>query len=155
MPKQCLQIRHHLLTTHITCPCTPWSRKAAQAPNCVWCLMQAAHTSTGISLNQSLLVGPTLHPTLETILLRFRTYPIAVSADISKMYREVELAEEDRDLHRFLWRPTPDDPVQDYRMKRVTFGVSASPYLAVRTLQQTAMHRIIHQQVGMSTNHFM
>ena len=28
--------------------------------------------------------------------------------------------------------------MQDYRMKRVTFGVSASPYLAVRTLQQTA-----------------
>ena len=54
------------------------------------------------------------------------------------MYREVELAEADRDLHRFLWRPTPKDVIQDYRMTRVTFGVSASPYLAVRTLQQTA-----------------
>ena len=63
---------------------------------------------------------------------------MALSADISKMYREIELAEADRDLHRFLWRATPEDPVQDYRMKRVTFGVSASPYLAVRTLQQTA-----------------
>ena len=98
----------------------------------------SAHTSSGMSLNQSLLVGPTLHPTLETILLRFLTYPVAVSADIPKMYREVELAEEDRDLHRFLWRPTTEDPIQDFRMKRVTFGVSASPYLAVRTLQQTA-----------------
>ena len=105
----------------------------------------SATTSSGLSLNQSLLVGPTLHPNLSTILMKFRTYPIAISADISKMYREVELAEADRDLHRFLWRPTPKDVIQDYRMTRVTFGVSASPYLAVRTLQQTAAdHRKDH-----------
>ena len=38
----------------------------------------------------------------------------------------------------FIWRATPDQPLGDYRMTRVTFGVSASPYLAVRTLQKTA-----------------
>ena len=98
----------------------------------------SAATSTGISLNQALLVGPTLQPTLSNILLKFRTYPVALNADISKMYREVQLAAEDKDLHRFLWRDSPQEPVRDYRMTRVTFGVSASPYLAVRTLQQTA-----------------
>ena len=99
----------------------------------------SASTSSGVSLNNSLHVGPTLHPTLGKILMTFRTYPVAVSADISKMYQEVELAEPDRDLHRFIWRPTPQDPIQDYRMNRVTFGVSASPYLAIGTLQQTAV----------------
>ena len=54
------------------------------------------------------------------------------------MYREVKLSSEDKDLHRFLWRASPNLPIQDYRMTRVTFGVSASPYLAVKTLQQTA-----------------
>ena len=98
----------------------------------------SAVTSTGISLNKALLVGPTLQPTLSNILLKFRTYPVALNADISKMYREVKLAAEDKDLHRFLWRESPQEPVRDYRMTRVTFGVSASPYLAVRTLQQTA-----------------
>ena len=98
----------------------------------------SAVSSTGVSLNQSLLVGPTLHPTLGNILIKFRSYPVALSADVSKMYHEVELATQDRDLHRFIWRPTPEQPVQDYRMTRVTFGVSASLYLAVRTLQQTA-----------------
>ena len=87
------------------------------------------------SVNQSLMIGPTLHPTLGAILIKFRTYPIALTADISKMYREVGLSSQDKDLHRFLWRPTP---IQEYRMTRVTFGVSASPYLAVRTLQQAA-----------------
>ena len=99
----------------------------------------SATTSTGISLNESLLIGPTLHPTLGAILIKFRSYPVAITADISKMYREVALAPKDRDLHRFIWRARPEDPVKDYRMTRVTFGVSASPYLAVRTLQQAAI----------------
>ena len=98
----------------------------------------SAVSTSGISLNQSLMVGPTLHPSLETILLKFRSYPIAITADISKMYREVELSVPDRDFHRFLWRATPQQEIKDFRMTRVTFGVSASPYLAVRTLQQTA-----------------
>ena len=98
----------------------------------------SAATSTGLSLNKALLVGPTIQPTLSTILIQFRTYPVALNADISKMYREVKLAAEDKDLHRFLWRDSPNLPVKDYRMTRVTFGVSASPYLAVKTLQQTA-----------------
>ena len=98
----------------------------------------SATTTSGSSLNQMLMVGPTLQPTLSNLLLKFRTYPVALNADISKMYREVLLAPEDKDLHRFVWRATPDEPIKDYRMTRVTFGVSASPYLAVRTLQQTA-----------------
>ena len=32
----------------------------------------------------------------------------------------------------------PADPITEYEMTRVTFGVTASPHLAVRTLQQTA-----------------
>ena len=98
----------------------------------------SAVSTSGISLNQCLMVGPTLHPSLETILLKFRAYPVALTADISTMYREVGLVASDRDFHRFLWRPTPQQEIRDYRMTRVTFGVSASPYLAVRTLQQTA-----------------
>ena len=54
------------------------------------------------------------------------------------MYREILLDPQDKDLHRFVWRATPDEPIKDYRMTRVTFGVSASPYLAIRTLHQTA-----------------
>ena len=98
----------------------------------------SAATSSGLSLNKALMVGPTIQPTLSTILIQFRTYPVALNADISKMYREVKLSTEDKDLHRFLWRDSPKEPVKDFRMTRVTFGVSASPYLAVKTLQQTA-----------------
>ena len=54
------------------------------------------------------------------------------------MYREILLAPEDRSLHRFLWRAEPTEPWVDYEMHRVTFGVTASPYVAVKTLQQAA-----------------
>ena len=98
----------------------------------------SALTSSGVSLNQTLHSGPTIQPTLTQTLLRFRSYPIGLSADISKMYREVELEEGDRDSHRFLWRKGTVDPVTDYRMTRVTFGISSSPFLAIRTLNQIA-----------------
>ena len=91
----------------------------------------SAKTSNGLSLNDTLCVGPTLHPKLDHILLKFRTYKIALTGDISKMYREVQLAETDHYLHRFLWRPTPTEDVSDYQMNRVTFGVSSSPHLAI------------------------
>ena len=98
----------------------------------------SAATTSGLSLNQALLVGPTIQATLSNTLLKFRCYPVALNADVSKMYREVKLANPDKDLHRFVWRKDPSAELQDYRMTRVTFGVSASPFLAVRTLQQTA-----------------
>ena len=47
----------------------------------------SATTSSGLSLNQSLLVGPTLHPNLSTILMKFRTYPIAIA--ISRHFKNV------------------------------------------------------------------
>ena len=95
-------------------------------------------TSTGTSLNDILAAGPTLYPNLDQILIRFRSYRVAVSADIAKMYREVALCHSDRQLHRFLWRAQPTEPVRTYCMNRVTFGVTSSPYVAVRSLQQVA-----------------
>ena len=44
----------------------------------------SAKTSTGYSINNSLLPGPTLYPLLVDILLNFRRYPIAMSSDSSE-----------------------------------------------------------------------
>ena len=87
----------------------------------------SATTSTKVSLNDLLAVGPTIQPSLDQTLLRLRNYAVAISGDISKMYREIALSPEDRALHRFLWRANPSEPWTDYEMLRVTFGVTASP----------------------------
>ena len=99
----------------------------------------SARSSTGVSLNDTLLVGPTIHPPLVDILLRFRLHPVALTADISKMYRAVELADSDKDLHRYVWRSDPNESLKDYRMTRVTFGVSASSFAANMSVKQNAI----------------
>ena len=90
-------------------------------------------------MNDLLLVGPTVHSPLIDVLLRFRLHRVALTADVSKMYRAIELVPSDRDLHRFVWRRTPEEPLQDYRMTRVTFGVSASSFAANMSLKQNAL----------------
>ena len=99
----------------------------------------SAKSSSNVSLNDTLLVGPTVHPPLVDVLLRFRLHRVALIADVSKMYRAVELIESDKDLHRFVWRATPDEMLQDYRMTRVTFGVSASSFAANMAVKQNAI----------------
>ena len=42
----------------------------------------SAASTTGISLNDLLAVGPTLQPTLNQILMKFRLHPVAVTGDI-------------------------------------------------------------------------
>lgn len=99
----------------------------------------SAKTSTGVSLNDTMLVGQTVHSSLIDVLLRFRLYKIALIADVSKMYRAVHLTEDDKDLHRFVWRDDPQQPLIDYRMTRVTFGVSASSHAANMAIKQNSL----------------
>ena len=99
----------------------------------------SAKSASGISLNDLLLFGPTVHSPLIDVFLRFRLHRVALTADVSKMYRTIELVSSDRDLHKFVWRRTPEEPLQDYRMTRVTFGVSASSFAANMSLKQNAL----------------
>ena len=99
----------------------------------------SAKSSSGVSLNDILLVGPTVHSSLIDVLLRFRFHRVALTTDVSRMYRAVELTLSDRDLHRFVWRRNQSDPLQDYRMTRVTFGVSASSFAANMAVKQNAI----------------
>ncbi len=55
------------------------------------------------------------------------------------MYRAIELTHSDRDLHRFVWRSKPEDTLVDYRMTRITFGVSASSFAANMSVKQNAI----------------
>ena len=64
----------------------------------------SAKDSKGVSLNSCLEPGPALQPDLVGILLRFRKNHVAIMGDIEKMFLQIQLKEEDRDSHRYLWR---------------------------------------------------
>ena len=76
----------------------------------------SAKTSTGTSLNDILLVGPTVHPPLVDVFMPFRSHRVALITDVSRMYQAVLHSESDKDLHRFVWRKDPTSPLKDSRM---------------------------------------
>ena len=99
----------------------------------------SAKSTTNVSLNDTLLVGPTVHPPLIDVLLRFRYHRIALITDVSKMYRAIQLANSDKDLHRFVWRQSPKDLLKDYQMIRATFDVPSSAFIANMAVKQNAL----------------
>lgn len=96
----------------------------------------SAKTSNGKSLNDQLMVGPTLQPQLVDTLLRFRTYKVGVTSDVSKMFRQILVRKEDRRFQQILWRSSIDDEIGVYQLTTVTYGTASAPFLAVRTLMQ-------------------
>ncbi|CAH2109066.1 unnamed protein product [Euphydryas editha] len=67
-----------------------------------------------VSSNDDLMIGPKLQQDLRHLLLRWRKHPIAIIADIVKMYRQVYVHEDDTDFQRILWRPNSELPVQHF-----------------------------------------
>ena len=72
-----------------------------------------AKSDTGTSLNDHLMVRPTVLPPLVDVLLRFRQFKIALTSDVSRMYRAVRIPDNQKDLHRFLWREDPEESIMD------------------------------------------
>ena len=97
----------------------------------------SASTTSGSSLNDQLLAGPNLYPQLVPILINFRSYVVGMTADIGKMFREIALDHCERDVHRFLVTGE-NGQTEDWRMKRLTFGVTSSPFLATQVLRHAA-----------------
>lgn len=98
----------------------------------------SSKASTGVSLNDTFFVGPTLQSDLATIVTRFRSHPYVLTADIQQMYRQIQIAEKDRVYQKMLWRFSSEEPIKIYSLNTVTFGTSCAPFLAIRTLHQLA-----------------
>lgn len=99
----------------------------------------SAKSDSGISLNDSQLIGPVVQNDLISILLSFRKFSYIISGDIAMMYRQILIDHEQRSLQRILWRFDTDDEVQCYELNTITYGTASAPYLATRCLEQIAM----------------
>ncbi|XP_026330484.1 uncharacterized protein LOC113237982 [Hyposmocoma kahamanoa] len=72
----------------------------------------SAPTSSGYSINDILFVGPTIQDSLFSILIRARQYKYLLTGDVEKMYRQILINEEDRDLQLILWREDESFPIK-------------------------------------------
>ncbi|XP_055543764.1 uncharacterized protein LOC129729277 [Wyeomyia smithii] len=99
----------------------------------------SASTSTGLSLNDVLLSGPTIQQELFSILLRFRSHRYALTGDVKQMFRQMLIHVDDRQLLLILWRFSQEEAVNTYRLNTVTYGTCSAPFAATRCLQQLAI----------------
>lgn len=99
----------------------------------------SAKSSNGNSLNDVMAVGPIIQQDLVSILVRFRTGKFAITADIAKMYRQIQVNPQQRDLQRIFWRADQSQPVAEYQLNTVTYGTAAASFLATRALLQVVL----------------
>lgn len=94
-------------------------------------------TSSGFSLNDALLTGPSLQKDLFTIISHVRQYRIAFSTDVVKMFRQYQINKADVDFQRFVYRKSTSEEIQHFRLVTVLDGTACASYLAnkiIRTL---------------------
>jgi hypothetical protein len=96
----------------------------------------SARTTSGVSLNDTLFVGPKLQCDISNILLRCRLNKYMFTADICKMFRQINIHPSHYDYQHILWRDDPSKPLVEYALTTVTYGVASSPYQALRVLHQ-------------------
>ncbi|XP_025997894.2 uncharacterized protein LOC113006176 [Solenopsis invicta] len=96
----------------------------------------SAKSEIGMSLNDLLLIGPTIQDNLFAHLIPFRIFKIVLNADIEKMYRQIWLHEDDQRYQRVLWRY--NNEIRTFQLNTITFGVASSPFLAIRTVHKLA-----------------
>ena len=73
-------------------------------------------TTTGISLNDTFMIGPTIQDDLFSIVTRFRSHPVVITADIEQMYRQVRILDKYRIYQKVLWRKNQDEPIKIYSL---------------------------------------
>ena len=96
-------------------------------------------TGSGFSLNNLLEKGANLQKDIQALILKWRTYKYAFTADIEKMYRCIWLTEHQQQLQKIIWRYSPHDILREYQLCTVTYGTKCAPWLAMRTLKQLAI----------------
>lgn len=99
----------------------------------------SAVTSSKKSLNDIQYPGPALQNDIFSILLRFRQYTFVACADVEKMFRQILIQPDQRNLQLVLWREKPVDPLGVYQLCTVTYGTASAPYLSMRCIRQLAL----------------
>lgn len=94
-------------------------------PGKIRLIWDAAAKVDGVSLNDLLLKGPDLLTSLPDVLHRFREKDVAVCGDIVEMFHQMWIKEDDK--IRFLFRKSPEGPMQVYVMDVAIFGATCSP----------------------------
>ncbi|GFS57932.1 integrase catalytic domain-containing protein [Trichonephila inaurata madagascariensis] len=76
---------------------------------------------------------------LFSIMLRVRKHAYFFSCDISHMFRQIEILPHQRHFPKILWKKGLNEPVQNFKLKTVTYGTTPACYLSTRVLKQLSL----------------
>lgn len=96
----------------------------------------SSRTTTGVSLNNILYPGPKLHNDITDIIFNFRKHAYTFTCDIRQMFRQILIDDEDRKYQLIYWRDNTSQPLSEYKLSTITYGMTSSPYLANRVILQ-------------------
>ncbi|XP_050061518.1 uncharacterized protein LOC126551649 [Aphis gossypii] len=102
----------------------------------------------GKSLNDMLHRGPKLQRDIVRIMTRFRMHRYVYTADIRQMFRQINIHSDDQCYQGIVWRNHPSEPIEQFKLKTVTYGLITSPYHALRTLAQLAVDEQVNYPEG-------
>ena len=88
------------------------------------------------SLNECLYPGPPLQNKLWDVLVRHRSFPVALCGDIEKAFLQIRIKLQERDALRFHWRCDEHSETLVYRFTRALFGLTSSPFLLGGVIEQ-------------------
>ncbi|GBN82251.1 hypothetical protein AVEN_159758-1 [Araneus ventricosus] len=72
------------------------------------------------------------------IMTRFRKHEFVFTADIQKMYRQILIEPDQRNLLKIIWKDRGYADLVEFRLKTVTYSTASDPFLVIRTLKQLA-----------------
>jgi len=84
-----------------------------------------------------LCTGPALQNGLGEVILNWRLHRYVFVADITEMYRCIDMHEEDAQYQRIFWRDEKG-LIKEYFLTTVTFGTASAPFTAIRVIHQIA-----------------
>lgn len=91
---------------------------------------------SGHALNHFFHAGPSVLPVFTDIILKWRHHRYVLATDVEKMFRQIEVHPDDRDLQKIVWREGPGKDTKVFQLNTVTYGLACAPFLAIRTLRQ-------------------
>uniref|UniRef100_A0A5S6QSI0 Reverse transcriptase domain-containing protein n=1 Tax=Trichuris muris TaxID=70415 RepID=A0A5S6QSI0_TRIMR len=119
----------------------------ASNPGKVRIVFDASAKYDGVSLNDYLLKGPDLTSDITALQIRFQCIPVAVTSDVANMFRQVEVAEHDRSVLRFLWADSLKDSTMTYEFTRQVCGLTSAPSSCIYALLH-CIHEFLPPEVA-------
>ncbi|XP_045023365.1 uncharacterized protein LOC123467557 [Daphnia magna] len=101
-------------------------------------VFDAAASYKGKCLNDAIISGPALQPSLPAVLINFREGEVAWSSDVEAMFSRFCLKPSDANFFCFFWQEPASTDTIVCRMDRLPFGATCSPFVAIQTTRRAA-----------------